>query len=203
MDEMKALTEKLENIEIILSAALNSANDPKKRQEEVEILQSAAESIKATSKDISGLISAEKGLIEGFKPVVEQRNYSIDVKQPLWWIVGAMGVILLAFVVCFALYEKMDSYKQLSIERYDNDMKYRYMRSFGSKSTRKEMLEFSVHYDQGDNWQGYAEKVNRREQEVRQAFEASKNAQLQEETAQKAKQEARRLREQADSLNGD
>lgn len=202
MEDIKALTEKLESVEILLSAMLNTANDPKKKQEEAKALLDATESIKATSKELSGLISAEKGLIEGFKPVVEHRQYNVDFKKPLWWIVGAVAVVFIAFAVCERFYDRMETYRQLSVDRFDNDMKYRYMRLYGSNSTRKEMRSFSADYDQSDNWKGYAQRVAKREQELREAFEASKNAELQEKNARKANQEAQRLRDKADSLKG-
>ena len=97
---------RLENIEFLLASAIENmnkivadANDPQKRQKEAEILTKASERLNLLSSEISGLVSKEQALIEGFKPTVEVNHYNVDFKKPGVWIVAAIFVMVVSFII--------------------------------------------------------------------------------------------------------
>ena len=69
--ENSEILQKLENIEILLTANIESMNDPQKRAKEAESFIQASNELNTTSKEIKGFLAQQKRLIEGFKPTVE------------------------------------------------------------------------------------------------------------------------------------
>ena len=190
--ENTEIKDKLENIEILLSTFIQTVNDPKKKAEESEVLTKAIESINSTQKEISGLISKEKALIENFKPVVEVKNYSVNVKEPLWWIAGALAAILISGCVCYGFYETKEKYKLESETKDWNYMKYKYFEMFGTPETQRSLKAFNKEYQA--NWRAIDQQINKREQELKEATEAAENARKNEEAARKLRQKADSLR---------
>lgn len=190
--ENTEIKDKLENIEILLSTFIQTVNDPKKKAEESEVLTKAIESINSTQKEISGLISKEKALIENFKPAVEVKNYSVNVKEPLWWIAGALAAILISGCVCYGFYETKEKYKLESETKDWNYMKYKYFEMFGTPETQRSLKAFNKEYQA--NWRAIDQQINKREQELKEATEAAENARKNEEAARKLRQKADSLR---------
>lgn len=193
--ENTEIKNKLENIEILLSTFIQTVNDPKKKAEESEALTKAIESINSTQKEISGLISQEKALIENFKPAVEVKNYSINVKEPLFWVAGSIGFMLICFTAAFFTsrhyYNESEYYQTKANEYFDNNFKYKYMKLFWGEETEKVFKAFDKEYDA--NWAKYNKQIEKRERELDEMHRASDESKL------KAK-EAMRLRQKADSL---
>lgn len=190
--ENTEIKDKLENIEILLSTFIQTVNDPKKKAEESEGLTKAIESINSTQKEISGLISQEKALIENFKPAVEVKNYSVNVKEPLWWIFGAMAAILISGCMCYGFYQSKEKYKYQSDLKDWNHMKYKYFVLFGTPEIQRSLKAFDKEYKA--NWEKYDQQINKREQEVKEQNEADENARKNEEAARKLRQKADSLR---------
>lgn len=190
MENQEILT-KLENLEILLSTFIQSANDPQKRQKEAEFLNDVRKQTEVLNEEVKGLISEEKRLVEGFNPAVEVRHYSVNVKEPLYWIAGAILAIIIAFGVSFYLYHEKEQYKKESEHKDWNYMKYKYLMLFSDPRTTKELKKFDADYHQ--NWIDYDKKIIKRERELEEAARAAKQAEL------KAK-EAEVLKQKADSL---
>lgn len=190
MENQEILT-KLENLEILLSTAIQSANDPQKRQKEAEFLSDVRKQTESLNNEIKGLISEEKRLIVGFNPAVEVRHYSVNVKEPLYWIAGAILAIMLSFGVSFYLYQRMEKYKKESEHKDWNYMKYKYLMLFSDPRTTKQLKAIDADYNQ--NWQEYDKAIRKRERELEEAARATREAEL------KAK-EAAALKQRADSL---
>lgn len=197
MDEKK-INQLLENIEIFMESTaknneriLEELNGIKNEPKTAQILAESEKTVKRLSDEISGLILAEKRLVEGFKPVVEVRQYSVNVKEPLWWIIGAVFVMVACIFVSYSLYDSKEQYKQESELKDWNHMKYKYLELFGDPQTRRSLKEFNADY--GKNWKTYDQQIIKRERELDEAAKAAKEAQL------KAT-EAKKLQQRADSL---
>lgn len=190
--ENSEIKDKLENLEILLSSFIQTANDPKKRAEDSELFKKAIEGINSTQKEIEGLISKEKHLIENFKPVVEVKNYSINVKEPLYWIGGAIVVMLICFVISFSLYQSKEKFENESAVKDWNYMKYKYLVLFGDYQTRSSLKEFDKDYEK--NWKKYDQQIIQREKELQEAAMAAKEAEIKAAEAKKLKQRADSLR---------
>lgn len=190
MENQEILT-KLENLEILLSTFIQSANDPQKRQKEAEFLTDVRKQTESLNNEIKGLISEEKRLIEGFNPAVEVRNLTVDVKKPLFWIAGAILAIMLSFGTGFYLYQRMTKYKKESEHKDWNYMKYKYFQLLADPQTRKSIKAFDEDYK--ENWIEYDKAIRKRERELQEAAMAAREAEL------KAK-EATALKQRADSL---
>jgi hypothetical protein len=199
MDKSEEL-KRLENIEFLLASAIENmnkivadANDPQKRQKEAEILTRASERLNLLSSEISGLVSKEQALIEGFKPTVEVKHYNVDFKKPGAWIVAAIFVMVVSSYISYHFYERKEFYKARSDEKYDNFMKYRYLKIYGSEQTQAEITKLDKIYD--DQWQKIDSMTRTKERKLREAASAAALAKVKEE-------EAKRLKQQADSLRG-
>jgi len=199
MDKSEEL-KRLENIEFLLASAIENmnkivadANDPQKRQKEAEILTKASERLNLLSSEISGLVSKEQALIEGFKPTVEVKHYNVDFKKPGVWIVAAIFVMVISSYVSYHFYERKEFYKARSDEKYDNFMKYRYLKIYGSEQTQAEITRLDKIYD--DQWQKIDSMTRTKERKLKEAASAAALAKVKEE-------EAKRLKQQADSLRG-
>lgn len=187
--ENTEIKEKLESIEILLSAFINTANDPEKKKAEGEALAKAVESMTSAKNEISGLISQEKALIQNFKPTYEVKNVSVNVKEPLWWIFGAMVAVLISGCVCYGLYNTKEKYKLESETKDWNYMKYKYLQLLWSPEMTKALNDFDKDYSA--NWAKYDKEIRQREADIEVANKTAANAKLQREAAAKAEQEAR------------
>jgi hypothetical protein len=197
MDNSEVL-QKLENIEILLTANIESMNDPQKTAKEAQILIQASKELNSTSKEIKGLLAQEKELLEGFKPTVEHQHYTIDMKNPLYWVIGCILFFVISFVTTIYFKGKYEDekdltekYKKESENKDDNYMKYKYLELFGDDRIFHNLKAFDKDYDK--NWKVYDNKTNLREQALNEAEKARKEAELKTE-------EAKRLLQHQDSL---
>jgi len=199
MDNSEVL-QKLENIEILLAANIESMNDPQKRAKEAQILIEASKELNSISNEIKGLVGQERKLIEGFKPTVEHKHYAINVKNPLYWVLGSLlccGIVIFLMFYFKGKYEDekvlTEQYKSDSDLKDPNYMKYKYLEIFGN--------DYIIHFqkeldkDYAKNMKEYDSKVINFEQALDKAERARKEAEL------KAG-ESKRLQQHADSLQG-
>ena len=136
--ENKEILERLESIEILLSANINVAND--KASKEAQILIEASKSINYTSNEISGLISKEKQLIEGFNPTVEVRKTYVDFgKKAYLWVTGVAIIAVISIVINILLYQEVSKCEE-------NDIKFRLLEQF-SKMGDKEPKAYKHFYE--------------------------------------------------------
>lgn len=125
----------------------------------------------------------------------------IEIKQPQWWIIGIAIYFILSFGICFWLVQKNISLNETIVSKDVNDFKYRYLKlkGFELNDLRKEIRNtteliqsMDYHYSKKkDEIQNY---VIRREEELRQLFEANEIAKQKEIEARKAKNQALELK---------
>ena len=199
MDNSEIL-QKLENIEILLTANIETMNDPQKRAKEAEILIQASNELNTTSKEIKGFLAQEKRLIEGFKPTVEHKHYSIDMKNPLIWVVSCVVFCIACVIAVIVITEKYKKEKALVIKYFHesdtkdwNYMKYKWQEMFGDPATIRTLKAFDVKYQK--DWKLYDSQTRKREKELDEAERARKEAELKD-------SESKRLKQHADSLQG-
>ena len=125
----------------------------------------------------------------------------IEIKQPQWWIIGIASYFILSFGICFWLIEKNITLNEIIVSMEANDLKYRYLKLKGYElnDLRKEIRNttelihsMDFHYSKKkDEIKNY---VIRREEELRQLFEANEIAKQKEIEARKAIENATSLK---------
>ncbi len=199
MDNSEVL-QKLENIEILLAANIETMNDPQKRAKEAEILIQASKELNSTSNEIKGLIAQEKRLIEGFKPTIEHKHYSIDMKNPIIWVVVCLLFCISSVIVSIFYERKYQKEHALGVKYFNesntkdwNYMKYKWQELFGDPATIRNLKAFDVKYQK--DWKMCDKQTSKREQELDEAERTRREAEL------KAG-ELKKLQQHADSLQG-
>jgi hypothetical protein len=196
--ENQEILDKLENIEILLSTFIQSANDPQKRQKEAEFLNEVRKQTESLNNEIKGLVLEEKHLIKSFNPTVEVKHLHIDVKEPFTWIAGAVVFMLICFTAAFFTsrhyYNESEYYHQKANDYFDNNMKYKYIKMFWGDETEKALKAFDKEYDA--NWQKFGKKVEKRERELDEMQRATDEAKIKANEAMRLKQKADSLRNQ-------
>ena len=197
---------KLENIEILLQANIENmnrivaqANDPEKRSKEAEILTQASEQTNSLSEKISGWISQEKALIENFKPEVKVTQYNIDLKKPAVWILGAILILIVSWAFTCRFWIENARLK-------DTDMTFRFLKLRtdlqGSKFRTISEAAYAVEGYYKDHSSYVDSFVVSREKKLRIAAEVAELAKQREGEAKVAGEEAKKLKQHADSLKG-
>ena len=199
MDNSEIL-QKLENIEILLASNIESMNDPQKRAKEAEILIQASKELNTASNEIKGLVVQERKLLEGFKPTIEHKHYSIDMKNPIIWVVVCILFCISSIVVSIVYERKYQKEKTLVVKYFNesdqkdwNYMKYKWQELFGDPATIHNLKAFDVKYQK--DWKELDKQTIKREKELDEAERTRKEAEL------KAG-ELKRLQQHADSLQG-
>lgn len=124
----------------------------------------------------------------------------IEVKQPFYWVAGFASYFLLSLLAIFLLFDTTSDLKaELKISK-QNDIKYRYLKIQNESmanlkkiaSTSTELVyALDNHYKKDTvSFEGY---VLQREEQIRQAFEASEIAKQKEVEAKAAKEKAEEL----------
>lgn len=200
---MEELNEKMEQLQAMLEANISKMNkivseEHQKTFKEVEILNESAKRLNTSINDFESKITLLDEVIADFSPSVEVKHYSIDVKNPLYWILGAIAAILISFLVCLNYYNQKEAekalkeeYKQSADMKDWNYMKYKYLLLFGSESIQKTLKDFDKVYDK--NYVEFDKKIIKREYELKAAARARDEANI------RAK-EAKALKQRADSL---
>jgi hypothetical protein len=223
MDNAEEL-KRLENIEFLLASAIENmnriveeANDPQKRQKEAEILTQASERLNLLSREISGLVSKEKSLIENFKPEVIVKHNTLDFKQPFWWGVATVLVTIILVLFLGFFIKENKNLKAKNAELTATDMKYRYLKvatfiNFNLKKFKNapELIEsMDSYYSRVKGKKDVDSTVFAREKAIYEANEAAELAKQKEAEgkendikSKKAIEEAKRLKRHADSLTG-
>jgi len=157
MDE-KRISAMVENIEIYLETSVKGnetilkeikdlKNDPKGAQ----ILNQASERINSLSDELSLLVSKQKQQIENFNPVVEVKNYTVDVRNPLMWFLCCAFIVIIGTIISYYFVNKAnqgrDEWKGIAADRRDVSYKYRYLRLFGSPGTVQEISKLDIDYE--------------------------------------------------------
>jgi len=187
--ENTEIKEKLEGIEVLLSAFIRSANDPQKKKLEGEVLTKAIDSINSAQKEISGLILEEKTLIQNFKPAVEVKHYNLDIKKPLYWYTGVAIFTCLNILVMALFFNTLQDYKKQAKDYYPNYMKYRYMEFYFTPESIETMNKLDKDYEaEGAKMD---EQIIQRQHDVDVANATKTNAKILKDKADKAEQEAR------------
>lgn len=124
----------------------------------------------------------------------------IEIKQPHWWIIGIASYFIISFGICFWLVQKNISLNEIILSKDANDFKYRYLKLKGYelndmrkeiRNTTELIQSMDYHYSKKkDEIQNY---VIKREEELRQLFEANEIAKQKEIEARKAKADAQEL----------
>lgn len=193
MEELKA---KLEGIEFLIAAnieQMNKANQEvsQKGQKEAEFLILSTKQLNSTIEEFKSKFGAFDDVLRNFNPTIEQRQVMVDVKKPLFWILGAVFSILISFSTCYVFYsqlkqerlEKAHWMKQSEIKDW-NYMKYKYLLMFGEPRISNFLKNFDQAYIK--NYQQYDQKVIIREQQLEQAARAEREAELKRSEAKKA-----------------
>lgn len=193
MEELKA---KLEGIEFLIAAnieQMNKANQEvsQKGQKEAEFLILSTKQLNSTLEEFKSKFGAFDDVLRNFNPTIEQRQVMVDVKKPLFWILGAVFSILISFSTCYVFYsqlkqerlEKAHWMKQSEIKDW-NYMKYKYLLMFGEPRISSYLKNFDQAYIK--NYQQYDQKVIIREQQLEQAARAEREAELKRSEAKKA-----------------
>jgi len=203
------ILQKLENIEILLAANIESMNDPQKRAKEADILIQASKSLNSTSREISGLIAQEKDLLQSFKPVVEHRHYTIDMKNPIIWVLACVGVCVVSLFTGYYFLNENRGLKAKNAELSGNDMKYKYLKfeKFILKSSNQDVkttgdliLAIDGMYLEKNGKKSVDSLVNAREREMKEAEEAAELAKSKQAKADELFNTAKQLTHKADSL---
>jgi len=190
--------QKLDTIEVLLMGNIKGmekivkdANDPEKRAKEAEILIQASKDINSATKEIAGLVSKESTLIGNFNPTVESKHYYINAKNPMWWIIATVFVMVASSFVCYEFYKEAKSQKAYSDNKFENFMKYRYLKVYGSDQVLKEIKDLDKLYESDP--QNIIDKTMERERKQRQAKDEAALAKVKQ-------QEAKQLKQHSDSL---
>lgn len=208
MDELK---EKLESIEVLLQANIAKmnkivaeANDPQKKAEEAQILIKASQEISSVSNELKKSNLSLKNAIEGFKPTVEVRQMQVDVKKPLFWILGAVFVMIICGLTTYHFIQENSNLEAKNAKLRKVDMKYRYLKvaTFINvkkfENTKDLTAAMDDYYSRNPN--EVDSTVYAKEKQIREAFEAQELARQQEAAANQALEEAKRAKQKADSL---
>lgn len=202
---MSELEQKIEDIHFLLGSNIEQmnkivaeANDPQKKAKEAQILIEASKSINYTLGEFSGLISKEKQLLDGFKPEVIVKHETINMKNPINWVVSCVVCCVISLGTAFFVYRLYESeklqkeqYKKESQQKDDNYMKYKWLGLFGSRETINALKAFDADY--AKNWKTYDNEVRNRERELDEARAARNEAET-------MAANAKRLKQHADSL---
>ncbi len=207
--ENSEILQKLENIEILLTANIESMNDPQKRAKEAEILIQASNELNTTSKEIKGFLAQQKRLIEGFKPTVEHKHYTVDMKNPIIWLLACVVISLVSILTAYYFINENKQLKAKNTELSITDMKYRYlklanfnMKTFGPKfkDTEEMILVLDEYYSDKKNKKSVDSLVFAREKELKEAAEAAALAKSKQATADELVKMAKQLTHKSDSL---
>ncbi len=206
MDNSEIL-QKIENLEILFASNIAILSDPQKRAKEAEILIQASKELNNTSKEIKVLIEQEMGLLEGFKPTIEHKHYTIDMKNPLIWVVVCLFFCIASVVAVIVVNEKYKKAQALSDQYYNesqnkdwNYMKYKWQELFGDVYTIHTLKAFDVKYKK--DWKELDNQTIKREKELDEAERTRREAELKESESKRLKQHADSLKQHADSLQG-
>ena len=208
MDNSEIL-QKLENIEILLASNIESMNDPRKRAKEAEILIQASKELNSTSSEITGLVAQERQLIECFKPTVEHRHYTINMKNPITWVLSCVIISVVAIIIAVWFHLENKQLKAKNAELSITDMKYRYlklsnynMKTFSThfKNTEEMIDGLDTYYSDDKNKKFVDSLVIAKERAVKEANEASELAKRNQETADELVKMAKQLTHKSDSL---
>ncbi len=199
------IVQKLENIEILLTANIESMNDPERRAKEVQILIKASKELNTTSNEIKELVVQERKLLQGFNPTVEHKHYSIDMKNPIIWVVVCLFFCIASVVAIIVVSEKYQKEKALVVKYFHesdtkdwNYMKYKWQELFGDNATIRTLKAFDVKYQK--DWKIYDKQTVKREQELDEAERTRKEAELKAGESKKLQRHADSLNQHADSL---
>jgi len=213
MDEKK-LSQLMEDIEIFVQGTaknnekiLQTLNELKNDPKQAQILIEAAKSINSTTETIKELISKENALIEGFNPKVEvkQTTLNVTVNKPLAWILGAVLVMVICGVTTYHFIQENSNLEARNAKLHKVDMKYRYLKvaTFIKldkfENTKQLTSSLDDYYSKSPN--EVDSTVYSKEKQNREAFEAQEMARQQEAAAKQAIEEAKKLKQKADSLN--
>ncbi len=125
----------------------------------------------------------------------------IEVKQPHKWIIGIAAFFILSISICsFLVYRNINLNEKLESANA-NDFKYRYLKlkSYNLNELRRDIsntydLTSSIDAFYKENQKEIDDYVIKREEEIRQIFEASQIAKQKEIEAKKAKDEAAKIK---------
>lgn len=125
----------------------------------------------------------------------------IEVKQPHKWIIGTVVFFVLNISACFFVINRNQRLKNTFETIQPNDFKYRYLKlkSYNLNQLRDDIsntydLTISIDAYYKENQKEIDDYVIKREEEVRQIFEASQIAKQKEIEAKTAQEEARKLK---------
>jgi len=163
-------------------------------------------SLKDTIIQICDAIEEIKQIRREESPQV--KHVYINVKEPLWWIMGAVSVILISIIICVHFYDKNQGLKEELESLKPNDIKYRFFKLSNlplQELLKKDFKTSAECVAQIDNQ--YKKDANKiinfvlnREEELRKAVEAEELSRLKEAEAKEAAEEAKKLKKKADSL---
>ena len=139
-------------------------------------------------------------LVTATLPLPQHKHYTVDMKNPLYWVLGSLLCCGIAIFLMFYYEGKYEAEKVLT-EQYksesdlkdSNYMKYKYLEFFGNDYTVHFLKELDKDY--AKNMKKLDSKVNNFEQALDKAERARKEAEL------KAG-ESKRLQQHVDSLQG-
>lgn len=125
----------------------------------------------------------------------------IEVEQPHKWIIGIAAFFILSISICsFLVYRNINLNEKLESANA-NDFKYRYLKlkSYNLNELRRDIsntydLTSSIDAFYKENQKKIDDYVIKREEEIRQIFEASQIAKQKEIEAKKAQEEAKKIK---------
>jgi hypothetical protein len=187
-DDFKSSDQKIQNLENILL----------KMREYQDYNGSSLSKIAFENNQVFQIIKAKEE---------EKKPPSIAINELLYWILGVVGYIILSVVLCVFLIRGNLNLKAEVNSHYANDMKYRFFKlkeipvydiQKSAKNSKDLTDIIDAYYKK--NKKEVEEFVLTREDELKRAFEANELARQKIIEAKNAREDAIKLKRQADSL---
>ncbi len=195
-DLKKTINRPANNAEVDLSPISNKLDGMKEHLQKLNYASVSKESefnrITESLRDLKNILSVKQN---------EVALRYIEVKQPHKWIIGTMAFFILNISVCFFVISRNQRLKDTIETIQPNDFKYRYLKlkSYGLNELRRDILntyDLTTSIDEyyKENQKEINDYVIKREEEIRQIFEASQIAKQKEIEAKTAQEEAKKLK---------
>lgn len=195
-DLKKTINRPINNVEVDLSPIGNKLDSIK------EQLQKMGFAYGSKDSDSNRIFESLRNLQDLL--VLKQREVVlryIEVKQPRRWLIGFVIFFIVNISICFYVISRNIKLNKTIETIQHNDYKYRYLKLKGfefsnlrSEITNTNQLVYYIDLYYKDSQNELVEFVLKREEELRQIFEASEIAKQKEFEAKKALDEAKKLK---------
>lgn len=195
-DIKKGINRPTNNTEVDLTPISNRLDNMKENLQKLGYASISRESefnrITESLRDLRNILSVKQN---------EVLHRYIEVKQPHKWIIGTVVFFVLNISTCFFVISRNQRLKDTIETIQPNDFKYRYLKlkSYNLNQLRDDIsntydLTTSIDEYYKENQKEIDDYVIKREEEVRQIFEASQIAKQKEIEAKTAQEEAKKLK---------